>query len=72
MAKKRKQAPRNIGPQAPPGVWTTEELRAAIKKPSMAEKLKMLRSAGILDSRGKLAKKYRSWGNRVSRTQSYD
>ena len=72
MAKTRKRAPRNIGRQAPPEVWTAEELLAALKKPSMAEKIKMLRSAGILDSRGKLAKKYRSWGNRVSRTGSYD
>jgi hypothetical protein len=47
-------------------------MRDALMKPSLAEKLKMLRTAGILDSRGKLAKKYRSWGNRVSRTQSYE
>ena len=79
MAKKRKRqrnpersAPRNIGRQAPPEVWTPQELLDALKKPSMAEKIKMLRTAGILDSRGKLAKKYRSWGNRVSRTGSYD
>jgi hypothetical protein len=70
MAKTRKRAPTRIGPQAPPGVWTPQELRDAIKKPSLAEKVKMLREAGILDSRGKLAKKYRSWGNRVSRTQT--
>jgi hypothetical protein len=78
MAKTRKRAsrtakrepPRNIGPQAPAGVWTPQELLDALRKPSLAEKVKMLREVGILDSRGKLAKKYRSWGNRVSRTQT--
>jgi hypothetical protein len=72
MAKTRKRGPKHIGPQAPRGVLTPQDMRDALKKPSLAEKLKMLRTAGILDSRGKLAKKYRSWGNRVSRTQSYE
>jgi len=35
----------------------------------MEEKVKMLRDVGILDVDGKLAKKYRSWGGRVSRTE---
>lgn len=70
MAKTRKRAAKRIGRQAAPEVWTPQELRDALTKPSLAEKLKMLRTAGILDSRGKLAKKYRSWGNRVSRTQT--
>lgn len=60
MAKTGKRAPTHIGPQALPGVWTPQELRDAFKKPSLAAKVKMLREAGILDSRGKLAKKYRS------------
>ena len=72
MAKKRKRAPRQIGRQAAPEVWTPQELRDALRKPSLAEKIKMLRTSGILDSRGNLAKKYRSPGNRVSRTQSED
>jgi hypothetical protein len=70
MAKTRKPRAKGISRQAPPEVWTPQELRDAISKPSLAEKIKLLREVGILDSRGKLAKKYRSWGNRVSRTQS--
>ena len=70
MAKKRKRAPKNVGRQAPAEVWTPQELLDALRKPSLAEKIKMLRTSGILDSRGKLAKKYRSPGKRVSRTQT--
>lgn len=44
------------------------ELAAAIRKPTLARKLELLREVGILDDKGKLAKKYRSWGTRVSRT----
>ena len=58
------------GPQAPPGVWSPSDLLEAIRKPSRARKIELLRDAGILDARGKLAKKYRSWGSRVSRTES--
>jgi hypothetical protein len=72
MAKKRKRAPKRIGPQAPPGVLTPQEMLDALRKPSLAEKIKMLRTSGILDSRGNLAKKYRSPGNRVSRAQTRD
>jgi hypothetical protein len=67
---KKRASSRNIGPQAPADVWTPQELLDALRKPSLAEKVKMLRDVGILDSRGKLAKKYRSPGNRVSRTQT--
>jgi hypothetical protein len=30
----------------------------------------MLREVGIIDAKGELAKKYRSWGTRVSRTEA--
>jgi len=72
MAKTRRRLKRRIGRQAPPGVWTPQELRDAITRPSREEKMKMLREIGILDARGKLARKYRSWGTRVSRTQNAD
>jgi hypothetical protein len=72
MAKARKRLKRRIGRQAPPGAWTPQELLDAINRPSREEKVKMLREIGILDARGKLARKYRSWGTRVSRTQNAD
>lgn len=72
MAKTRRRLKRRIGRQAPPGAWTPQELLDAIARPSREEKMKMLREIGILDSHGKLAKKYLSWGTRVSRTQNAD
>jgi hypothetical protein len=68
MAKTRRRGPKHVGRQAAPGVWAPQDLLDAIARPSTAEKVKMLREAGILDASGKLAKKYRSWGSRVSRT----
>jgi hypothetical protein len=49
-------------------VWSPKELLDAIRRPSREEKLKMLRDVGIIDAKGELAKKYRTWGTRVSRT----
>lgn len=60
------------GPQAPPGAWTPAELRAALQRPSLARKLELLREVGILDARGRIARMYRSWGRRVSRTMPLD
>jgi hypothetical protein len=56
------------GPQAPPGVWTPENLAAALAPGTLEEEVALLRVAGILDKRGDLAKKYRSWGRKASRT----
>jgi hypothetical protein len=70
MAKTSKRGKRRIGRQGALEVWTPQELLDAITRPSPKEKLKVLREAGILDARGKLAPMYRSWGNRVSRTES--
>jgi len=39
-----------------------------LKKASAAQKQELLRKTGILDQSGKLSKKYRTWGKRVSRT----
>jgi hypothetical protein len=70
MAKTSKRAKWPIGRQAAPGVWSPQELLDAIARPSREEKLEMLREVGILDATGKLASKYRSWGTRVSRTET--
>jgi hypothetical protein len=69
MAKTSKRTLKRVGRQAAPGVWAPQDLLDAIARPSTEEKVKMLRDAGILDANGKLAKKYRSWGSRVSRTE---
>lgn len=57
-----------VGRQAPNDVWSPKDLLAALRAPSPERKQELLREGGILNSKGKLAKKYRSWGNRVSRT----
>ena len=67
-----KKAPRRRpvtpGRQAARTAWSPGQLLAAIKKPTMKRRLEILHEVGILDKNGKLARKYRSWGNRVSRT----
>ncbi len=70
MAKTSKRTKRRVGRQAALGVWSPQDLLAAIERPSREEKLQMLRKVGILDATGKLASKYRSWGTRVSRTET--
>ena len=67
---KTKRAPARVDRQAARAVSSPKELLDAISKPSREEKVRMLREAGILDARGQLAKKYRSWGTRVSRTDA--
>ena len=57
-----------IGRQAANEVWSPSELLEALKKPSRARKQELLREVGIIDARGKISKRYRSWGKRVSRT----
>jgi hypothetical protein len=56
------------GRQAPRDAWTADELSAALAAGTIEEKVAFLRTAGILDERGELAKMYRSWGRKVSRT----
>ncbi len=60
------------GPQAPPGVWTPQALAAALAPGTLEEEVALLRAAGILDERGELARKYRSWGGKASRTPEVD
>jgi hypothetical protein len=63
----KERAPRP-GLQAPPGVWTPQDLAAALAPGTLEEEVALLRTAGILDERGELAKKYQSWGRKASRT----
>jgi hypothetical protein len=44
------------------------ELAAAIARGSVEDDIALLRTSGILDERGELAKKYRTWRRKVSRT----
>jgi hypothetical protein len=71
LKKPKELAPRP-GPQAPPGVWTPKDLYAVLTSGTIDEKVALLQTAGILDERGELAKKYRSWGQKASRTPERD
>jgi hypothetical protein len=73
-AKSRRTKPRapRPGPQAPPGVWTPRALAAALALGTLEEELALLRTAGILDEHGELAKTYMSWGRKPSRTPEVD
>ncbi|HSN99735.1 MAG TPA: hypothetical protein VLS89_15675 [Candidatus Nanopelagicales bacterium] len=64
----RAKAVPSPGPQAPRGAWTPADLSAALHEGTIEEKIALLRTAGILNEKGELAPKYRSWGTRVSRT----
>jgi hypothetical protein len=67
-AKASKRKVPEAGPPAPLGVWTPAELAAAIARGSIEDDIVLLRTSGILDENGELAKKYRTWGPKVSRT----
>lgn len=41
---------------------------AALRSGTMEEKIEVLKEAGIVDANGKLARRYRSWGTKVTRT----
>jgi hypothetical protein len=71
-AKASKRKVPEAGPQAPPGVWTPAELSAALARGSIDDDIALLRTSGILDQTGELAKKYRTWGRKVSRTPMLD
>jgi len=69
MAKTKPTKPRGDR-QAPAGVWSPKELLDGVRRPSREEKIRMLREVGIIDAKRGLAKKYRSCGARVSRTEA--
>jgi hypothetical protein len=48
--------------------WTVDALTRALKATSVDEDIALLKHAGILTKGGKLAKRYTSWGDKVSRT----
>jgi hypothetical protein len=70
MAGTKKRSVRRIQPdrQAPREVPSADELRAAIRAGTLEDKIQALREAGIIDRNGNLARKYRTWGNKPSRT----
>lgn len=68
MARTPKSKQQLPGPQAPPGVWTPAALSEALARGTLDEKIQLLRTIGILDKKGELAGKYRSWGTKVTRT----
>lgn len=60
------------GPQAPDGLWSPQQMRTALLRGSRASKLALLKDVGILDENGELSAKYKSWGNKVTRTPELD
>jgi hypothetical protein len=55
-------------PAAEQPEWTVEALTRALTATSVEEDIALLKRAGILTKEGKLAKRYTSWGDKVSRT----
>ena len=68
MAKTRTQTSANVGQQAPVGIWTPASLMSALRSGSMEDKIDALKAAGIVDARGKLGRRYKNWGTKVTRT----
>lgn len=74
MASKKKaelaRAKRRIrpGPQAPDGLWSPAKMRAALLRGTKRSKIALLKEIGILDENGEVSAKYKSWGNKVTRT----
>jgi hypothetical protein len=67
---KRKVAPspRLQGPED----WTPEALLAALHCGTLEEDIALLHTIGILNKKGELARKYRTWGRKVSRTMVWN
>lgn len=63
-----RKRPVRPGPQAPNEVWTPAQINAAIRRGSRKSKLLLLQKIGVLDKNGEPTAKYRSWGNKASRT----
>jgi hypothetical protein len=68
MAVMAKPSKKNASLQAPAEAWSPEMLLRALKGGTEDDKVKAMRMAGILDSKGNLTKKYTNWGNKVTRT----
>lgn len=65
MASTRSKATRQASPRA----WSPRELITAIQVGGTADDVAILKRVGIVDKSGKLARKYKSWGTKVSRTE---
>lgn len=68
MAKSKAQESANVGEQAPVGTWTPASLMSALRSGSMDDKIDALKAAGIVDARGKIGRRYKNWGTKVTRT----
>ena len=68
--KKEKASERQPSRQAPVGTWSPENLKQALSAGTTDEKVAMLTELGILTQDGKLAPRYKNWGDDVvSRTE---
>lgn len=56
--------------QAAPDTYSAESLSAAARSVTEAQKVQLLKKAGILSPAGRLSKIYRNWGTKVSRTEA--
>jgi hypothetical protein len=49
---------------APPQVWSPDALKAALKIAHGGDRIAAMKASGVLTKRGKLSKRYRSWGKK--------
>jgi hypothetical protein len=68
MAKTKLQPTPEVAEQAPADAYTPAALMAALRRGTMAEKIEVLKQAGIVDKRGKLTQRYTNWGKKITRT----
>jgi hypothetical protein len=64
----RRARPALPGPQAPSGTWSPDVLLGALRSGSLDDKVAALRAAEIIDAKGKITKKYKNWGSKITRT----
>ena len=70
MAKTKKKKSVQISPQAHDGAWTPNDLLDALKRGTKADRIRAMKTAGIIDSKGNVTSRYKSWGNKVTRTMN--
>jgi hypothetical protein len=69
---KKKPSQAVVGRQAPGEAWTPDQLLAAFDNRTEDQRIGALKAAGIIDANGKLAKLYKDWGKKVTRTPDAD
>ena len=57
-----------VAPPSKPVEWTVAAVTRELNATSVDEDIALLKKAGILTKGGNLARRYTSWGNKVSRT----